>query len=75
MTSEEMDMLNNDSEILRYIVLEDFVPDSFGDLKQDRYELAGKVAAENGREEPNHDDFVEGFRRLVGIYQTAQTEA
>lgn len=53
----------SDTARLRFL-MEDG-PDGFGCVKKDRYEYAYDAATENGREEPNDHDELEGFRRMI----------
>jgi hypothetical protein len=39
--------------------------DGFAHVAKDRYEYAMEAAAEEGREEPNAADELEGFRRMI----------
>jgi len=53
------------SDTARLAYLMDVGCDSFAHVRKDRHEYATEVAAENGREEPNRGDELEGFRRLI----------
>jgi hypothetical protein len=53
----------SDTARLRYMM--ESGSDGFVGVEKDRYEYASEVAAENGREEPNVSDELEGFRRMI----------
>lgn len=53
----------SDTARLRYMM--DNGPDGFVHVRKDRYDYASEAAEENGREEPNAADELEGFRRLI----------
>lgn len=53
----------SDAARLRYMMEEG--PDGFVHVTKDRYEYATEAAADEGREEPNAADELEGFRRMI----------
>ncbi len=53
----------SDTARLRYMMEEG--PDGFMHVTKDRYDYATEVATENGREEPNEADELEGYRRMI----------
>lgn len=53
----------SDTARLRYMMQEG--PDGFCHVAKDRYEYATEAATENGREEPNAHDELEGYRRMI----------
>lgn len=55
--------MKNDAVRLRFM-MEDGI-EGFVHVKKDRYEYALDVANENNRDEPNEDDELEGFRRMI----------
>jgi hypothetical protein len=55
---------DKDGERLFY-VFSDTGIDGFTNVDKDRYEYASEVADENGRDEPNQPDEIEGIRRLI----------
>lgn len=54
----------NDAERLLF-VMKDI--DGFVNVKKDKYEYALCVAQENGREEPNKQDELDGIRALIDM--------
>ena len=56
--------MSSDTARLKFIMNESCF-DGFVGIEKDRYEYACDVAAEEGRDEPNGDDELEGFRRLI----------
>lgn len=53
----------SDTARLKYMMEQG--PDGFVHVTKDRYEYATDVATENGRDEPNAHDELEGFRRMI----------
>ena len=56
--------MSSDTARLRFLMIDGCV-DGFGGIEKDRYEYAYEVAVEEGRDEPNEADELEGFRRLI----------
>jgi sulfite reductase beta subunit-like hemoprotein len=54
----------SDTERLKYIMDETGL-EEFTHVEKDRFEYAFDAALEEGREEPNDSDELEGFRRLI----------
>lgn len=54
----------SDTARLKFLMTDGCV-EGFVGLEKDRYEFAYDVAVEEGREEPNDADELEGFRRLI----------
>jgi hypothetical protein len=54
----------SDTERLKFLMTDGCMDGFFG-VKKDRYEYAYDVAVEEGRDEPNEADELEGFRRLI----------
>lgn len=47
--------------------------DGYSTVKEDRYEFAQKCADENGRDEPNLEDELNGLRRLIDAAMEAES--
>ena len=58
------DAAARDALRLRFVMECGAIEGFFG-VDMDRYEYACEVAQEHGRDEPNEDDELEGFRRLI----------
>lgn len=58
-----------DGERLRF-VMQDI--DGFYGIEPDKYDLAMKEAAANGRDEPNADDELAGIRALIDLARQAK---
>lgn len=56
--------MNSTSDTKRLAFLMDTI-DGFEGVKMDKHEYAWQAALEEGREEPNPSDELEGFRRLI----------
>jgi hypothetical protein len=57
--------IDKDKKRMSWLINNELVPEGFGLVVGDRYDNAVLVAAENGRVEPNDDDCIEGFWRVV----------
>lgn len=54
---------SSDAERLKFLMQEG--PDGFVNVLKDRHQYAMEVAEEKGREIPNEQDEIEGFRRMI----------
>ena len=54
----------SDDVRLRFL-LKAGAPDGFTGIDKDRYEFAYEVAKERGHEEPDEQDELDGFRRMI----------
>lgn len=55
--------MNSDTDRLLHMIKTGC--DGFVHVKKDRYEYASEVAEEKGRDEPNEEDELEGYRRMI----------
>ena len=56
--------MSSDTARLKFLMTESCIEGFIG-VEKDRYEYAYEAAAEEGRDEPNGADALEGFRRLI----------